>query len=151
MNHSKITKLFLTLVAAGILCGVSALAETATMAKEASHQAEGFKLIHADELQKEMTASPNAIHVFDANNDSTRKTEGVIPGAVILANSSQYDTVKVLPADKKAQVVFYCANTECMASHTAAKRAVTAGYQNVSVMSDGIQGWKKAGFKTSSL
>jgi rhodanese-related sulfurtransferase len=32
-----------------------------------------------------------------------------------------------------------------MASHEAARRAVQAGYTNVSVMGDGLLGWKKAG------
>jgi rhodanese-related sulfurtransferase len=32
-----------------------------------------------------------------------------------------------------------------MASHEAARRAVKAGYTNVSVMVDGIMGWKDAG------
>ena len=32
-----------------------------------------------------------------------------------------------------------------MASHEAARRATAAGYNNVEVMSDGIQGWKSAG------
>ncbi|MDB5108635.1 MAG: hypothetical protein JWM69_1576 [Candidatus Binatus sp.] len=32
-----------------------------------------------------------------------------------------------------------------MASHEAARRAVEAGYTNVSVMGDGIMGWKDAG------
>jgi rhodanese-related sulfurtransferase len=32
-----------------------------------------------------------------------------------------------------------------MASHEAARRAVEAGYTNVSVMGDGIIGWKDAG------
>jgi rhodanese-related sulfurtransferase len=35
-----------------------------------------------------------------------------------------------------------------MASHEAARRAVKAGYQNVSVMGDGIMGWKAAGEPT---
>jgi rhodanese-related sulfurtransferase len=38
-----------------------------------------------------------------------------------------------------------------MASHAAARRAVKAGYKNVSVMSDGIVGWKEAGQKTASV
>ena len=37
-----------------------------------------------------------------------------------------------------------------MASHVAARRAVKAGYKNVSVMADGIVGWKDAGQKTAS-
>jgi len=35
-----------------------------------------------------------------------------------------------------------------MASHGAARRAAKAGYPNVYVMPDGIDGWVKAGKKT---
>jgi rhodanese-related sulfurtransferase len=35
-----------------------------------------------------------------------------------------------------------------MASHEAARRAIKAGYKNVSVMMDGIVGWKAAGQPT---
>jgi len=35
-----------------------------------------------------------------------------------------------------------------MASHEAARRAVKAGYTNVSVMVDGIMGWDSAGEPT---
>jgi rhodanese-related sulfurtransferase len=35
-----------------------------------------------------------------------------------------------------------------MASHEAARRAVKAGYTDVSVMADGIVGWKSAGAPT---
>lgn len=34
-----------------------------------------------------------------------------------------------------------------MASHEAARRAVEAGYRDVSVMVDGLMGWKKSGHK----
>ena len=105
-----------------------------------------FTMIHVADLQKAMDAK-GPLYVFDVNNEKTRKEEGVIPGAKLLPSSSQYDAKATLPADKKAQLVFYCANTECTASHTAAKRAAEAGYTNVQVMSDGIQGWKKAGKK----
>jgi len=36
-----------------------------------------------------------------------------------------------------------------MASHEAARRAVEAGYSNVSVMADGISGWAAAGEPTA--
>ena len=36
-----------------------------------------------------------------------------------------------------------------MASHEAARRAVKAGYKDVSVMADGILGWKAAGEPTA--
>jgi rhodanese-related sulfurtransferase len=38
-----------------------------------------------------------------------------------------------------------------MASHAAARRAVKAGYTDVSVMVDGIQGWKDAGKRVETL
>lgn len=38
-----------------------------------------------------------------------------------------------------------------MASHEAARRAVKAGYSNVSVMVDGIIGWKAAGEPTAQV
>jgi rhodanese-related sulfurtransferase len=37
-----------------------------------------------------------------------------------------------------------------MASHEAARRAVKAGYTDVSVMVDGIMGWKDAGQPTAT-
>lgn len=121
---------------------VSSLALPAFAGKEA--QKEDFKLIHVSDLADAMK-SPQPPAVFDANNKETRKKFGVIPGAVLLSNYKKYDAKKVLPADKNGAVVFYCANTMCMASHAAAKRAVKAGYKDVSVMADGIMGWKDAG------
>jgi len=38
-----------------------------------------------------------------------------------------------------------------MASHEAARRAVKAGFKNVSVMVDGIMGWRDAGQPTASV
>jgi hypothetical protein len=47
--------------------------------------------------------------VFDANNDSFRQSNGVVPGAVLLANYHEYD-LSVLGGDKTRQLVFYCSN-----------------------------------------
>ncbi len=85
----------------------------------------------------------------DANNDETRATEGVIPGAVTLTSVAKYD-MKELPTDKSGKLVFYCYNEQCGASHQAAKRAVEAGYKNVAVLPAGIIGWKKAGQVTAN-
>ncbi len=80
----------------------------------------------------------------DANGPDTRTTQGVIPGAVLLTSSSSY-ALSELPSDKASRLVFYCANTKCTASDTAAKRALTNGYTDVSVLPAGIKGWKAAG------
>lgn len=121
--------------------GLLALAYSAAYAKGA-----GFRLIHVQDLVMDMQQGHPVI--CDANKADVRSQWGVIPGATLLSSSSSYDVTKELPADKNADLVFYCANTRCMASHGAANRAVAAGYTRVSVMADGIQGWAKAGQKT---
>lgn len=109
---------------------------------------ENFTLIHVSELEAIMKT--DQVHIYDANDDGTRTSEGMIPSAQALSSSSRYD-VAVLDKDKEAKLVFYCANSSCMASHSAAKVATKAGYKNVYVMSDGILGWKKAGKPTQKF
>lgn len=110
---------------------------------------EGFKLVSVDDVQKGLDgakakAKPAPYAVFDANGPETRAASGIIPTAVLLPSASEYD-VALLPKDKASAVVFYCANEKCTASHTAAKRAVTAGHTNVAVLGAGIKGWVDAG------
>lgn len=109
-----------------------------------------FKMIGTKELNTMMKTNSKQVFIFDANTAETRKSSGIIPGAKLLETSSSYDVAKTLPADKNASLVFYCANTQCMASHGAAKRATAAGYKNVAVFTDGIEGWKKAGMPTAT-
>lgn len=113
-----------------------------------SHQASSAKpgtatVAELASWTKEKKATP-----IDANGDNTRSKQGVIPGAVLLTSSSQYE-LKELPADKSGKLVFYCANEKCGASHAAAKRALDNGYTDVAVLPVGITGWKAAGQPTS--
>ena len=97
------------------------------------------------ELDVLRAASPRSTFVFDANGADKYKA-GHIPGAVWVA----HDGVKaeVLPADKAANLVFYCFNPQCSASHQAADSARALGYTNVFVLPEGIDGWQKAGRAT---
>jgi rhodanese-related sulfurtransferase len=97
-------------------------------------------------LQKEQKVT-----VLDANGEDFRKQNGIIPGAILLTHFKKYDAAKELPAAKDARLVFYCANTQCTASHAAARKAVEAGYTDVSVLPDGLLGWKKAGQPTATV
>jgi rhodanese-related sulfurtransferase len=83
--------------------------------------------------------------LVDANDPEARAKLGFIPDAILLTSFNQYDANKELPAAKDSKLVFYCANTMCQSSHAAAERALEAGYVDVSVMSEGLAGWKKAG------
>ena len=85
--------------------------------------------------------------VVDANGTETRQEFGVIPGAVLLTSHREYAMAE-LPAAKSNKLVFYCGGTMCRASDKAAARAVAASYTDVSVLRDGIQGWKAAGQPT---
>jgi rhodanese-related sulfurtransferase len=109
-----------------------------------------FKNMSVTQLADALKSNKEEVHVYDANTDDIRKKEGIIPGATKLASITSYET-QVLPTDKSAKLVFYCANTMCTASHSAAKRAIAAGYKNVSVLNEGIQGWKKAGQQTEKV
>lgn len=102
--------------------------------------------VSVDELDR-MLAN-HECQAVDANGAATRERLGVIPGAVLL---SDVDSIANLPADRTTNLVFYCANTSCRASHAAAEKALAAGYRRVKVLPEGIAGWVKAGKKTASL
>lgn len=80
----------------------------------------------------------------DANGADTRQEYGVLPGAVLLSNARTF-AASELPADKDAELVFYCGGASCSAAPKAAARAKELGYTAVKVMPDGIRGWVKAG------
>ena len=107
-----------------------------------------FKMTSVDAVAKTLELKKKdakvAFAIFDANGKDTRAKEGIIPTAILLNSSSEYD-LALLPKDKAAAVVFYCASEKCTASHTAAKRAMTAGHTDVAVLGAGISGWVKAG------
>jgi hypothetical protein len=69
-----------------------------------------FKLIRVADLKELMADAKNPVHIYDANVAETRERYGMIPGAELLASDDNYD-LSVLPADKGAKIVFYCANT----------------------------------------
>jgi len=75
---------------------------------------------------------------------------GVLPGAILLTDSDDFSRASCRP-NKTRELVFYCANTHCGASHHAAEKAILAGYKNVKVMPEGIAGWVNAGKQTQSL
>lgn len=114
-----------------------------TIAMAADH----FKIISISELDQLIQKKSKKIHLYDANVESTRDSVGIIPGAKLISSSDSFDLKKDLPTDKNEQLIFYCANTRCSASHIAAEKAISLGYKNVSVMTEGIYGWKKAGKK----
>ena len=46
----------------------------------------------------------------DANGEDYRKDNGIVPGAVLLANYRTYEPAQVLPEKKDQHLVFYCSS-----------------------------------------
>lgn len=109
--------------------------------------ASNFKKLHVADLDKLLAQPTPQMSIYDVNTPTTREKVGIIPGAKLIHDASEYSIAELLPADKSAKLIFYCSNTMCTASHTAAERAIKAGYKDVSVMVDGIFGWRDAGKK----
>lgn len=101
---------------------------------------EKFNFISTQDLAKGI--KEKSLVIIDANTAETFKA-GHIPTAVHM-KSSEPDA-KLLPADKKTALVFYCKNPKCLASHEAADFAQKQGYTNIQIYSLGIDGWKEAG------
>jgi rhodanese-related sulfurtransferase len=136
-------KKVLSLVSIMVLCAAAALAVQFSVQALPSN-----RLLSAPELKSLMDAKPQAVAVFDANDDEVREQQGIVPGAKKLSSYDKYALTE-LPQDKSSLLVFYCYNWMCTASHNAADKAIAAGYANVMVMSDGITGWKKKGLATA--
>lgn len=80
-------------------------------------------------------------------NGSDSYHNGHIPGAIDFIAHKQ-DIARLLPADKNALIVAYCANVNCAAYRLAANAALDLGYTNVKHFAPGIEGWKESGAPT---
>jgi len=71
-----------------------------------------------------------------------RFQEGAIPTAVNLPFPA-FDKLadKLLPKDKNALIIFYCAGTTCNMSPGSADKAKKLGYTNIKVYKDGMPAW----------
>jgi rhodanese-related sulfurtransferase len=96
----------------------------------------GLKPISPDALHQRLQESP--VTVIDVNSRESW-TKAHVPGALNLDPVDYRDAD--LPADKDANLVFYCSNSMCRKAPSAARRAKKMGYRNVEVMSAGISGW----------
>jgi len=136
------------LLAAALAVSAGCTKSSPTSASTDESAAAKLPTVTIDEVDQQL--AKGACQAVDANGEGTRKHMGVVPGAVLLTDEATY-SLSELPADKSKPLVFYCGGPQCVASHHAAARAITAGYTNVKVMPDGISGWVKAGKKTQQL
>lgn len=134
-----------------VACAVAAAVAVPSMAWACDGAHDGPKNAALTEYTVEQVASlarERKVTPVDVNTAKTRAEKGVLPGAVLISSSTQYDPAKELSVAKDQNLVFYCYSESCGASEQAARRAVQAGYARVGVMRSGIMGWKKAGQPT---
>ncbi|WP_410010883.1 rhodanese-like domain-containing protein [Shewanella sp. NFH-SH190041] len=89
----------------------------------------------------EMLYKRGDVYFFDVNTLEIW-AEGYIPGAVFF---NVQNWRELLPKNKDAEMVFYCANRLCTASAVAAREVMKLGYTHVMQMPDGIYGWRMSG------
>ncbi|WP_286341489.1 rhodanese-like domain-containing protein [Ferrimonas sp. YFM] len=94
--------------------------------------------------EAELLVGKKDVYFFDVNTLELW-AQGFIPGAVHFFTENWKE---LLPKDKNAQMIFYCANRLCNASEIAAYSVMQMGYTNVRQMPDGIFGWRMSGRPT---
>jgi len=92
---------------------------------------------------KKVIASKKAM-VFDARPMKRKYAKGHVPGALSMPTSQFGKMVGILPADKKAQLIFYCGGMKCPLSVKSALKAKALGYTDVKVFQGGYPEWKMA-------
>src|SRR5947209_1539564 len=84
----------------------------------------------------ESAIASKSVTLLDANGTDSYK-DGHIPGAINF-EATKEKLAKVLPKDKNALIVAYCAGPQCQAYQAAAKAAQKLGYTNVKHLTAGI-------------
>lgn len=100
-------------------------------------------LIQTADIEKLVAQKPEQKNYFLFDSRPLpRYQEGYIPTAVNLPFPA-FDKLagKLLPKDKNALIIFYCAGTTCNMSPGSAEKAKKLGYTNIKVYKDGMPAW----------
>ena len=100
-------------------------------------------LIQTADIEKLVAQKPEQRNYFLFDSRPLpRYQEGFIPTAVNLPFPA-FDKLaeKLLPKDKNALIIFYCAGTTCNMSPGSADKAKKLGYTNIKVYKDGMPAW----------
>lgn len=120
----------------------------------------GYSVVSTEELKKWMDEK-KAMLIVDTMpyEDSYKKNhiqgakqfELPIPEMKSMDDKVKAEFVKLLGADKKRLIVFYCGFTKCTRSHNGAMWAKKLGYKNVYRYPGGIKAWKEAEYPVGQV
>lgn len=77
--------------------------------------------------------------------------EGTIPGAVNIPFQEWEKRKGLLPADKNAQIIFFCGGFKCDLSHKSAAKARELGYTDVRIYAEGWPVWQEKSTRAFAL
>jgi rhodanese-related sulfurtransferase len=100
------------------------------------------KTITRDELKAKMDRGDDFTLVEALSQKHYQSSH--LPGAINLPYEFVDEAEKVLP-DKRAEIVVYCMNPDCVASAEEARELEEMGYERVLHYAAGKQDWIKAG------
>jgi len=99
--------------------------------------------VSAAYVKKAMAKNDGTV-VIDARPARKWYDKGHVPGAISIPNTFFKKMTDKLPADKSAQLIFYCNGFKCPLSTKSAIKAKAMGYTNVKVFQAGYPAWEKA-------
>jgi rhodanese-related sulfurtransferase len=100
------------------------------------------KTITRDELKAKMDRGDDFTLVEALSQKHYQSSH--LPGAINLPYEFVDEAEKVLP-DKRAEIVVYCMNPDCVASAAEARELEEMGYERILHYSGGKQDWIRAG------
>ncbi len=103
-----------------------------------------LQTIDAETLRQKMTGEHAPILINALNRDAFIAKH--IPGSINIPTENAEMVKDVLPY-MDAEIVVYCANTDCTASPNLAQKLEEMGYTNVSDFEEGLAGWRSAGYE----
>ncbi len=99
--------------------------------------------ISVDELKAKLD-SHTPLYLFETlSADYFRHSH--IPGAINMPPEKTLQVVTEHVADKNAEIVVYCLDTDCHAAEKAARKLMALGYTNVFDFAGGKKAWMEAG------
>ncbi len=160
LPKDKATKL--VFYCGGISCKLSV--ESATIAEEAGYtevyafssgmpsweKAGKTPWVSSQHIKMVLNDPKRIAMIIDAR-PAIKYNVGTVPGALSIP-FQQFDALKgLLPADKTAQIIYFCGGFKCNLSHKSAKAARELGYTNVVAFAEGWPAWKKASKRAFAL
>lgn len=103
-----------------------------------------LQTIDAETLHRKITGEHSPVLINALGKDSYQAKH--IPGSINIPTGNADMAKDVIPY-MDAEIVVYCANTDCDASLNLAQKLEEMGYTNVSDFEKGLAGWKSAGYE----